>query len=525
MKSVSLQHDFALDLQQEVTLLRKQVTELTALVKHYEQQFLWLKRRQFGASSEKTDAGLRQMSLFAEAEPVVVLEEPETEEISYSRKKRKGKREEALSGLPTERVDYELSEEDRRCPQCSGIMRDIGVDIRRELELIPAQVIVKEHAAHSYACSHCDQYAETTPVVRAKAPKPLLSGSLASPSLVAHIAAQKYQNAMPLYRLEKGFAYDGVTISRQNMTNWIIQCSENYLEAIYMRLVEHLLKESVLHVDETTFQVLREAGRAAQSKSYAWLYRSSGCSAKKIVVYNYQETRKQEHPRAFLKGFHGYLHTDGYQVYHHLPDHITVVGCWAHVRRKFEGLLKTLPKEKRKDAGAQQGLAFCNELFRLEREFADLTPQERYEQRLEHSKPVAEAFFTWADACGALPKSSLGDAAGYALSQRTYLNNVFLDGRLELSNNRAENSIRPFVVGRKNWLFANSPAGARASMVIYSLLETAKGNGLHPFHYLEFLLHSLPNITSSTLDELLPWSENLPVACHAPCKDSNISLP
>ena len=495
----------------EIDSLKATVAELQALVQWYQTQFLIGKRRQFGSSSEKTGTDGQQLSLFGEIEAPAAHE---IEEIHYKRKKRKGKREEDLSALPVERIDYELDESERICPQCGEIMNDIGVDVRRELELIPARVIVKEYAAHAYACPDCSKNADSTPMVKAKAPAPLMAGSLASASLVAHIAIQKYENAMPLYRLEKGFAYDGVCISRQNMANWVIQCSELYLEAVYSRLKEQLLTESVLHADETTFQVLKEPGRAPQSKSYEWIYRTSGCTERKVVLYDYKETRKQEHPREFLKGFSGYLHTDGYQVYHILPPGIVVVGCWAHVRRKWENLLKTIPKEKREGSNAARGMAYLSDLFMLEREFADLSPQERYQARLEKSKPIQEAFFTWARGLGALPKSPIGEVVGYMLSQRKYLENLFLDGRLEFSNNRAERSVKPFVLGRKNWLFACAPAGARASSVLYSIIETAKENGLHPRRYLEHLFKTLPGSTTSNLDNLLPWSSALPEDCH-----------
>jgi transposase len=340
-----------------------------------------------------------------------------------------GKREEDLSGLPVERIDYELPESERSCPQCGETMRDIGVDVRRELELIPPQVIVAEHATHAYACRTCGKDGGT-PIIKATAPAPLLSGSLASASLVAHIAVQKYMNAMPLYRLEKGFAYDGVIISRQNMANWVIKCSEFFLNAIYLLLITYLLRESVLHADETVFQVLREPGRAAQTKSYEWVYETSGCAEHKIVIYEYKETRSQIHPQKFLKEFKGYLHTDGYQSYHNLPPDIIIVGCWAHVRRKWENLLKTISKEKRKDSNAARGVAYIDALFSLERQFQNLSPKERYEQRLEKSVPVADAFFAWAQSLGALPKFPLGEAVSYMVSQRKYLYNVFLDGRL-----------------------------------------------------------------------------------------------
>lgn len=269
------------------------------------------------------------------------------------------------------------------------------------------------------------------------------------------------------------------------MANWVIACSERYLEAVYERLKMHLLEETNLHADETVVQVLREPGRCAKIKSYEWLYRTGAHARQSIAIYEYRETRNQEHPKAFLKDYRGLLHTDGYQAYHNLPPGITVIGCWAHVRRRFEQILRNMPKGMRGGSEAQTALDYIGALFALEREFAELTPKERFQQRLERSKPVSNAFFAWAAGSKVLPKSPLGDAVGYALSQKKYLENVFLDGRTEITNNRAERSVKPFVIGRKAWLFSNTPAGARASSVMYSIIETAKENGLHPYRYLE----------------------------------------
>ncbi|MCL2153997.1 MAG: IS66 family transposase [Oscillospiraceae bacterium] len=516
-----------LELQQQVALLAARVNELLAqnakqeiLIKHYENQILLLKRQKFGQSSEKYSTGdCHQLNFLGEPENTPIPE-PETEDITYSRKKRKGKREEDLSGLPVERIDHELPENGRGCPECGESMKDIGVDIRRELKLIPAQVIVVEHATHAYACDNpvCEENTGGVTIVKAESPKPIIPGSLASSSLVAHIAYQKYSNGLPLYRLEKGFQYDGVIISRQTMSNWVMKCAEIYLLAIYLMLKTFLLKESVLHADETTVQVLREPGRDPQSKSYEWVYRTSGCCENKIVIYDYQETRKREHPEEFLKDFKGFLHTDGYEVYHGLPPDIVIVGCWSHARRYWEKILKTIAKDKRKGTDAERGVAYINMLFDLEREFKNLSPEERYKARLEKSKPIADAFFAWADKLSALPKSPLGEARHYALSQQKYLENVFLDGRTELSNNRCERSVKPFVMGRKNWLFSNTPDGAKASSVMYSIIETAKENGLHPFHYLKFLLETLPNTTTGNLEALLPWSVSLPEVCRVTVK-------
>jgi hypothetical protein len=300
------------------------------------------------------------------------------------------------------------------------------------------------------------------------------------------------------------------------MANWIINCSLNFLLSIYLLLITYLLKESVLHSDETSLQVLRELGRDPRSKSYEWVYRTSGCAEHPIVIYDYKETRHRDHPKEFLKDFKGYLHTDGYDVYHGLPPDITIVGCWAHARRYWENLLKTIPKEKQAKSTAARGLAYIEKLFFYERAWKNLTPKERLKKRLEKSKPVSDAFFAWCATLNALPKSLLGQAVYYALSQQKYLENVWLDGRLELSNNRAERSVKPFVMGRKAWLFAATPNGAQASSVVYSIIETAKENGLRPFQYLQYLLETLPNITTNRLEALLPWSGSLPDDCRAP---------
>jgi transposase len=303
------------ELIQKIESLETQIAKMKTLIEYYEAQFLMLKRRQFGASSERAiidTVDFRQMGLFNEAEALAAVPIPEIEEVTYTRKKRVGKREEDLSGLPIERIDYELAVEKRECPECGETMRDIGADVRRELKLIPAQVVVVEHAKHAYACANCQKNAESTPIIKAEAPVALIPGSLASASLVAHIAVQKYMNGMPLYRLENGFVYDGVCISRQTMANWVIKCAEIFLAVIYKMMIKSLLSESVLHADETTVQVLYEPGRPAQSKSYEWVYRTSGCSERPVVIFGYKQTRKQEHPIEFIKDFKGFLHTCGY---------------------------------------------------------------------------------------------------------------------------------------------------------------------------------------------------------------------
>jgi hypothetical protein len=250
-----------------------------------------------------------------------------------------------------------------------------------------------------------------------------------------------------------------------------------------------------------------------------WLYRTSGCAEHPIVLYEYQPNRKAENSEKFLKAFSGWLHADGYQGYHKLPENIRVVGCWAHARRKFDEALNALDKDTRKGSLAATGECYCSRLFRLEEAFAELPPEERYAKRLEQEKPVLDALLAWAnEASGKVaPKSALGKALHYLLEQWPYLVRYLEDGRLELSNNRAERSIKPFVMGRKNWLFANTPAGAQSSAVIYSLIETAKESGLDPYRYLLWILESAPALRQT--DET--WAEklipaNAPDICQVP---------
>jgi transposase len=326
----------------------------------------------------------------------------------------------------------------------------------------------------------------------------------------------KYVDGLPLYRQEQQFSRLGVELSRQTMANWVIQGADRWLAPLYDRLYQHLLKRDILQADETTLQVLREEGRPAKTKSYMWLYRT-GREPPPIVLFDYKTTRSGKHPKRFLSGFAGYLQVDGYAAYDTLPG-VTLVGCWAHARRKFDEALKVLPNDSRLGTvTATEGLRFCNQLFGIERDLSEAGPEERYKARLERSRPVLDAFAAWrvSQTPKVLPQSALGQAIKYCQSQWSKLEAFLLDGRLELDNNRSERSIKPFVIGRKGWLFSNTPRGAKASAVVYSIVETAKENGLIPFEYLRYLFEKLPNLGDGDLDELLPWSTSLPAACRA----------
>jgi len=499
----------------ENSALKAEVAELKQQVSWLMEQLNLSKRRQFGASSEKSEYD--QGTLFNEAEISADLTawEPDIEEVkAYRRKKSRNAYDRLPPDLPVEVVEYELPEDERICPDCGEALHVMGRETREELKLVPAKAVIRRHVRHVYACRNCEKNAEQVPFVKARMPEGVIKGSFASPEAVAHIASQKFVMGIPLYRQEQEWERNGILLSRQTMSNWLIRCAGDWLKPIYDRLHELLIAGQVLHADETTLQVLHEPGKTAQSKSYMWLYRTSGDAKYPIILYDYQPSREGKHPAEFLRKFEGFVHTDGYAEYHRkLPKEITVVGCWAHCRRKFDEALKTIPEKDRASSRAWQGKRFCDRLFDLEKEFAGLSSDDNFKARChartERSKPVMAEFFFWAEEMEKviLPKTLLGQALRYALDQKLWLERVLLDGRLELSNNRAERSIKPFVIGRKNWLFSNTPKGAAASSIIYSLIETAKENGLNPYEYLTAVFSMAPNLPDNdSLDSLLPWN-------------------
>jgi AraC-like DNA-binding protein len=319
---------------------------------------------------------------------------------------------------------------------------------------------------------------------------------------------------VPLYRQEKELERHGIKLSRQTMSNWLIKCSEDWLELIYNRLHQKFLEREVLYADETVFQVLHEQGREAKQRSYLWVYRTGNDGKNPIVLADYQPGRGSEHPKRFLRGFRGYLHSDGWEAYHKLTD-MTIVGCWAHARRLYDQALKTISEKSREGTEALRGKRYCDELFAIERKLADLSADERYLQRLELAKPILDDYHNWllsfneAD----LGKNLISKAVNYSLKQWKYLVNYLLDGRLEISNNRTERTVKMFVIDRKNFLFANTSRGAKSSAIIFSIVQTALDNGLNPYEYLVNIFRSLPNSSLTEnperLDSFLPFSKNL----------------
>lgn len=495
--------------------LEKTVQDLQNQINNLNEIVLLLRKGKFGSSSEKTpkEEIEGQLSLFNEAE--MEADPSATEPIvtavnGYKRVGKKGKREELIKDLPIREIPCTIPDDEQFCKQCGTQLKVLGTQVvREELEYIPAKLQIVRYIQTIYECPKC-KHSDHPSIVKAETPTSLMNHSLASPSSVANVMYQKYVNSIPLYRQERDWEHLGINLSRATMANWIIRCSDDYLKPIINHLRKKLLERDIVHCDETPVQVLKEDGKKPQTKSYMWLYRSGNDGKEPIVLYDYQPSRNGDNAVNFLKNFKGYIHSDGYAGYNKLSG-ITRCGCWAHLRRKF---VEAIPAKKAKDASLTQaeiGRDYCNQLFKIEEGLKDLSSQERCSKRLELEKPVLEAFWCWLEKLNYLKGSALGKAVVYALNQRPYMENYLLDGRCSISNNAAENAIRPFTVGRKNWLFADTPKGATASATVYSLVETAKANGLNVYTYLEYLLLYMPDTDwrndPESLDDLMPWSE------------------
>jgi transposase len=385
-------------------------------------------------------------------------------------------------------------------------MRAIGKKyVHEQVVFIPAQLYLEKTYTTSYECLTCKSIGADY-IKQAPVPKQPFTHSLVSPSILAQVFHQKFELSLPLYRQEKEWASLGFSLSRRTLTNWVIQASQDWLAPIYERLKHYLLQEEILHADETYYNVLA----SDKQKTYYWLFRTIEQAQHQIVLYQHEETRSGTISQKFLETFKGLLHCDGYAGYHHLDD-IELINCWAHVRRKFFEAKGT----SQNSLGAQ-GERYCNQLFRIEQELSGLEPEEKRKAREKKLRPIMEQFFDWLSNSAVLARSKLGKAITYALNQKEGLMNVLKDGRAALSNNLAERSIRPTTIGRKNWNFSVSTAGAQANGVAYSIIETAKANKLNPTKYLAYLFERLPNLpelTDKALEEFLPWTEEVQFSC------------
>ena len=331
--------------------------------------------------------------------------------------------------------------------------------------------------------------------------------SLASPSTVAYIMTQKYVDGLPLARQEKIWAREGISLSRATMANWVIQCSQTWLKPLYKHMKQELLTHSVIHADETVVQVLKEDGKPATSESRMWLYASAALLRHQVRIFEYQPDRSGKRPESFLKGFTGHLVTDGYSGYNHVAK-VTHCGCWAHARRKWREAMPDGATVKTSKAAV--GFQYCNKLFTEERKCAPYQPKYRQEYRQNRELPILEEYYAWLKTVHPEKGSKLEEAVRYSLNQKQHLMAYLDNGEVPISNNLAENAIRPFTLGRKNWLFCDTPKGAEASAIVYSMVESAKANGIEPFAYLQHVLLQLPYFGRShsheELESLMPWA-------------------
>jgi len=505
--------------QKDTEIVRKDM-----LIKHYIEQIRIAQHRRFGASSERAEIP-DQLGLFNEAEVLADADVTEPETITYTRKKRKGKREGFFENLPVRQEVHELPKEEQICPICGGPLHECAREVvRSEVEHIPASVTKVEHVEVVYGCRGCDKNpeVESRTMVKSGVPAPVIPNSgIASPSLVAYILSNKYVLALPLNRQAEEFKRLGIELPKQNLANWVIFVTNVWLSIIWSLLKTELLDNEIIHGDESFHQVINEQGRKATQKSYLWGYFSGRDSPRQIALFEYQETRAKLHPLKFLEGWSGKLHVDAYAGYHGLEAQgVTLSYCWSHVRRKYFEALKSLPKDERNSDPANIGLQFCDQLFALERHYNEerITCEQRERWRELLSIPIAEEFFAWAESM--LPNvrldSRLGKAVSYSLNGRKRLMNAFYDGRLEISNNRAERGFVDFAIGRNNWKFSFSPEGAKASAIAYSIVETAQANGLVPYKYLKYLFETLPNIPKERYPECLPWNPLVKELCAIP---------
>ncbi len=496
------------------------------------EQMADLKRHRFGRSSEKHEAEDQisfmevdgKIVFFNESEAVAAEESTEEPEgVSRTRpKKKQGKREEDLDGIPVVVVEHSMTDEELDDKFGKEGWKQLPDEVYRRYSFTPAKIEVEEHHVKVYAGK------ETEDVIKAPHPQTLLRGSLVSPSLEAAVMNAKYVNAVPLYRQEQEFERYGLHISRQNMANWTIQCADRYLAVLYDYLHEKLYGYHVLQADETPVLVNKD-GRPAGSKSYMWVYRTGRMYTEcQIVLYEYQRTRNASHPGEFLKDFSGVCVTDGYQVYHTIEDEredLKIAGCWSHARRRFDEAVKALPKAKQKDSRAYLALTMIQAIYREEKLLKDLPAKERMIRRQLSVRPLVEAYFVWVrETLPKVPqKSKTWEGFNYSLNQEKYLKVFLDDGEVPMDNNAAEQSIRGFCIGKKNWVMIDTIAGAKSSAIIYSIAETAKANNLKPYDYFEYLLTEIPKHLDvpdrSFLDDLLPWSPSLPENCRKPGKN------
>lgn len=518
-----------LDMQESAREKDKAIADRDSQIDILTQEVRLLRSQRFGRKSETIDketiedGQMVMEGVFNEAEAIVdKAEKEETVTVAeHTRRRRpKGKQEEDLSKLPHAEPQHFRIEEEELQKEFPDGYQELPVDIMQQIEHIPAKYYVQEYHVHVYRDKK-----DSSHIVRADAPKKLFGKGLASASMVSGVLNGKYTNGLPFYRIEQEFERNDVPISRQTMANWAVMASERYFSLILDRLKEQLFTHRVIHCDETPMLVTKD-GRKAGSKSYMWVYRSNVLDPDPVVIFDYQKTRHHSHPQKFLEEFSGTLVTDGFEAYHKLArlrsTDLTVAGCWVHMSRHFKDALKGLGKSGQKTAAgsiAAEAVDRIGKIFDLDNKLDGMTSERRLRTRKEKLEPLVDELFAWLKEHrrDVTLKSLTGKAMTYALNQEAYLRVFLNDGNVPMENNAAERAIRPFCIGKKNWVMSDTIHGAQASGVIYSIVETAKANDLKPYEYMKHALEVIPQHMDDTsldfLDDLMPWSDRLPEEC------------
>lgn len=513
-----------LQLQDQNDKLSGEIQELNKKMEVLIEQITLANKNRFGRASEKMMDTSQicfmevdgTIVFFNEAEAVSDLdaEEPDTLESKPVRKpKAVGKKDTDIKGLSVNVINHYMTEEELTEEFGENGWKQLPDAISKRYRFIPAKVEIDEHHVGVYASKNDGR------ILKADHPKALLHGSLVSPTIAAAIINGKYVNAIPLYRLEQEFSRYGLTITCQNMANWMIRLGESYLAVLYDYLHQKIYDYHVIQADETPVLVNRD-GRSAGSKSYMWVYRSGHLYAdKQIVLYDYHKTRNSSHPREFLRDYSGICVTDGYQVYHTIEkerEDLRIAGCWVHARRKFDEALTVIPKAHQNKSDAFLVIKQIQAIYREEGKLSQLSSEERLMQRQLVIKPLVDALFVYLKKMEpTVPASGqLRKAYTYILNQEKYLRVFLEDGEVPIDNNASERAIRGFCIGKKNWQMIDTINGAHSSAIIYSIAETAKANNLKPYDYFVYLLEEIPKHMDeedrSFLEDLLPWSQKLP---------------
>lgn len=497
-----------LDLPESKGELTQIIISNTKEIERLEEEVRLLRQLLYAPKSEKLPVGnSTQLSLFDMPENPPEDADDSTDKIivpEHIRTKKKG-RKKLPDNLP--RIDriHDIPEEDKICG-CGCELTTIGKDVSEKLDIEPAKIRVIRHIRLKYACRNCEGLEDNTSVKIAPVPAQIIPKGLPTAGLLAYILTAKFCDALPFYRQEKQFIRLGIDIPRQSMCNWAMKAA-NSCQAILDLLEKEIRGGPLLNIDETTVQVLKEPDRSPTTKSYMWVFRG-GEQDNPVVLYQYHPTRSGDVAKLFTHDYQGVVQTDGYKGYDFLDGRHGVlhVGCWAHARRKFMDARKG--SGKKKSHSTDNALSMISNLYKLEKigRVDKHTPEELYDMRQKQAKPILKKFKAWLDKRkdSVPPKTLLGKAVNYCINQWLRLERYVEDGNAGIDNNVAENAIRPFVIGRKNWLFSGTPDGAKASALLYSLIETAKANDLEPYAYLRFLFEKLPITAPESIEELLP---------------------